>query len=78
LLIDFTYARSPSDFCNDIKSPPPFLVVFNQDGTYEFHKNLQYNQSSEHQTTPTYFNFIEQPASSSCAGDGKELNVDLN
>lgn len=81
--IDFTNVRNPSDYCNNLESLPANIVVFNQNGTYRIQTNLPYNQSygrptSVHQTTPTFHNFFEQPASSCDVGKGKGLKIDLN
>jgi len=73
----FTDARSPRDYCNNIESPPPYLVSVDQNGMPQLDKNIWYNQSfasTVNQKKPSNIN--EQFAFSSGVDNGKGLNFD--
>jgi len=75
--LEFSNARDPSDFCNLTILPPAFKIFLNSDGKLEAEPIQQSHQSpapshSVHQRT--FYNFLDQPSTSS----GVRLDIDLN
>jgi len=79
LFVEYTSARSPRDYCNNIESLPEKNIFLNENGVWEETGNLKYNQSSPsfHQDT----NFQSDPSNqfSSSSGIKKRIrDFDLN
>jgi len=76
--IEYTYARSPLDYCNNIQSPPQYLLDIDEKGMFKLIMNLEYDQSFSH---PSFVNQVDHPnivnemASSSVVENGKQLNI---
>lgn len=72
--LEYTYARSPFEYCNNIESPPPYLIFLDKNGTFQFLLNLEYNQSPAHPSSvneDNHFNIIKETAYSSAVDQGK-------
>jgi len=82
--IGYTYARGPSDYCNDIKSPPEKIISINGDGMLEEAVNpklhLTNNRPSHGVRQETHFPMdLNYPLASSPGANGSIIrDFDLN
>jgi len=72
--IEYTYARSPLDYCNNTQSPPQYLLDVDESGMFKLSMNLEYNQTFSH--PPSVYqvdhpNIAKEMASSSIVENGK-------
>jgi len=73
--VEYTYARSPHDYCNNIDSPPERIIFLNENGQLEETGKLYYNRSSSNQET--YFDSDPKDQFTSSSGKNKS-NQDFN
>jgi len=75
-----THARGPWDYCNNINSPPAYLLYVDQYGTGHFYTNPKHNFILEEIPSVSQdeiFDIVEKTASSSTSDKGKGLNIAL-
>jgi len=73
IFLEYTYARDPWEYCNNIESPPAYLVSFDKNGIPQFKVNTMYNTILVHPfTVNEFFNVIDESASSSPVANGKD------
>jgi len=77
--IENTSARSPSDYCNDIESPPEKIIITNENGQLEETENPNFNKPSHSTHKETHFPVdLNYPLASSSGTVGSVWNIDLN
>jgi len=78
LFIEYTNARSPMDYCNNIESPPQYLINVDRNGMFQFLKNFEYNQTFADVPSvnqDTLFNTIEEFVFLPAVQNGKGLKI---
>jgi len=79
LFIEYTEARSPLDYCNKIKSPPPYLLLFDKNGNSKAYLNSKYEQTFVDPlpvNQENSINLVDETASSSGVDNFKKFNND--
>jgi len=77
--IGYTYAKSPSDYCNNIESPPPYLYFVDKNGKLELYLNSEYNQSLAPPSSVNqeeFLSIIDETASISDIDKDEVLDID--
>jgi len=77
IFLEYTYARGPSDYCNNIESPPAYFVIIDQNRIPHFYKNTEFTQTLAHLSSVNQnllVNIVDGTASYGTSG--KELNID--
>jgi len=77
--IENTAAKSPSDYCNGIESPPKKIIIINMYGILEEIDNPNFNQPSHSVYQETHFPVdLNFPLASSSSAGGSTWGFDLN
>jgi len=77
--VENTYARGPSDYCNNINSPPAHFIEIYENGSTQLVECQEYNITLDqlpHVSQDEIFDIVDQTTSSSALDKGKGLYID--
>jgi len=77
--VEYTSARSPSDYCNNIASPPEYKICFKGIGMFELSENFENTITLSEIPSVSQdeiFNIVERTNSLSDADKSKRQKID--